>query len=216
MDLWKFLNLINSSKFYFPNIQMLGDQNEGRMPKRIFELMKQHDARNGRDDNFVEVYRETFESHARKNGLVLSWTASKNESFALWKMYAKDKLGVAIKTDFTRLKSCFKNTPENIYIGEVKYFDDENPEYDFGKFSNYLVKNNYYEFESEVRCIAELESEDNSTFKNISVDLIDLIDEVYISPFAEETGLIEIINFLKEKNKLDFAIKISGINDSWL
>ena len=216
MDLWKFLKLINSSKLFFPNIQLLGDQNEGKMPSQVFEYMKNHSRKNGKDDNFAQVYRDFFDKTTRKNGLILPWTASKTESYALWKIYAKDKLGVAIKTDIERLKNCFRKASEKIYIGEVKYFDNENIEYGFGRFSNYILKSKYYEFESEVRCITELDPEDNSTFKNIEVDLNELIDEVYISPFAEETGLLEIIDDLKSKKNLNFKIKISGINDTWL
>lgn len=216
MDLWKFLKLVNSSELYFPNIQLLGDQNEGRIPKQVYEYMKKHDERNGRNDNFVEVYREFFDSTSRKNGMVSSWSAAKSESFALWKMYAKDRLGVAIKTDVSRLKSCFKNAPEKIHIGEVCYFDDNEFEYGFGHLSNYIIKSRYYEFESEVRCITESASDENSTFKNIRVDLNELIDEVYVSPFAQETGLLEIIEDLKVKKQLSFNIRISGINDNWL
>ncbi|MGC4058339.1 MAG: hypothetical protein QM743_09520 [Chitinophagaceae bacterium] len=79
-----------------------------------------------------------------------------------------------------------------------------------------MTKINYYEFESEVRCITEIPPEDNATTKSIKVDLNALIEEVYISPFAEETGFIEIIEFLKQKNKLDFNICISGVNDTWI
>jgi hypothetical protein len=39
MDFWKFLNLINTSKLFFPNIEMLGDQNEGKIPEKIFNMM---------------------------------------------------------------------------------------------------------------------------------------------------------------------------------
>jgi len=216
MDLWKFLQLIDSAKLYFPNIQLLGDQNEGKMPNVVYEYMKEHELQNGRNDSFIEVYREFFDSNTRKSGLVSSWTASKTESFALWKMYAKDKLGVAIKTDINRLKRSFHKTSEEIYIGEVKYFDEEKIEYGFGHFSNYILKSRYYEFESEVRCIAKHKDGDYSTYKSIDVDLNELIDEVFVSPFAQETGLIEIIDHLRTKHGLNFKTKISGINDKWL
>lgn len=217
MDLWKFLKIINTSTLFFPSVGLLGDQEEGKIPNRIYELMKEHEKRNGRNDNFVEVYKEFMENHSINSTLVLSWNAAENESFALWKMYAKDKLGIAIKTNFKKLKAAFKNTPEKIYIGEVKYYNNEKPEYDVVSFSTLLTKHVYYSFEREVRCLTNLEEhEKNISSKNIVVDLNELIEDVYLSPFAFESGLHEIIEHLKDKHKLKFNVKMSGINDSWL
>ncbi|WBL23847.1 DUF2971 domain-containing protein [Zunongwangia sp. HRR-M8] len=216
MDLWKFLKIINSSSLFFPSVGLLGDQMEGKIPELVYLGMKEHDKQNGRDDSFVDVFKNFMEDYSRNKTLVLSWNAAKTESFALWKMYAKDKLGVAIKTDLKSLKKCFNNTKEEIFIGEVSYFDENKPEYNIGQFSTLLTKHIYYNYEKEVRCLTRMKDDENLTFKNISVDLNELIREVYISPFAYESGLLEIIEFLREKHKLNFEIKMSGINDSWL
>lgn len=217
MDLWKFLKIINTSSLFFPSVNLLGDQLEGRIPKEVYSYMKEHEAKNGRTDTFIKVYKEFMESYSRNSTLVLSWNAADNESFALWKMYAKDRLGIAIKTNFDRLKESFKNTEEDIYIGEVKYYDKRKPIYDIVSFSTLLTKHIYYSYEKEVRCLTRLKEEEKGiNFKNIGVDLNTLIEAVYISPFAYESGLKEIIEFLKSKNNLSFDIKMSGINDSWL
>ncbi|WP_461638612.1 DUF2971 domain-containing protein [Labilibaculum euxinus] len=216
MDLWKFLEIVNTSSLFFPSVDLLGDQFEGKIPDKVYLSMKEHDKRNGREDSFVDVFKNFMEDYSRNKTLTLSWNAAENESFALWKMYAKDRLGIAIKTDFERLKNCFRSTDEEIYIGEVSYFDDNNPEYNFGQFSTLLTKHIYYNYEKEVRCLTRMEDDENLRFKNVKVDLNELIDEVYLSPFAYKSGLLEIIEFLKEKHKLKFEIKMSGINDSWL
>lgn len=217
MDFWKFLQLINTSTLFFPNVEMMGDQNEGKIPEKIFKMMLEEDEKIGRQNNFATNYKNFIEKRLRKKTLILSWNANENESFALWKMYAKEKLGIAIKTNYDRLKNSFKNAEELIYIGEVRYYDDKNPKYKTGNtFYSFLTKNNYYEFESEVRCITTLSNDDEKTTKNIIVDLNELIEEIYISPFAEKSGLVEIINFIKEKNELSFDVKISGVNDSWI
>ena len=217
MDLWKFLKIINSSSLFFPSVNLLGDQLEGKIPDEVYSFMKDHEIRNGRNDNFVEVYKEFMENYSINSTLVLSWNAAENESFALWKMYAKDKLGIAIKTNFNRLKESFNNTNEDIYIGEVKYYNKNKPKYDIVSFSTLLTKHNYYSFEREVRCLTKLkENEKNINFKNVDVNLNTLIEDVYLSPFAFESGLHEIIEFLKSKHNLNFNIKMSGINDTWL
>ena len=217
MDFWKFLKLINSSELYFPNVEMMGDQHEGKIPQKIFDLMLKEDELLGRKNKFAQNYKEFIENRLRKKTLILSWNANSTESFAFWKMYAKEKLGIAIKTNLDRLKNSVKDAEENIYIGEVRYYDDNKPTYRTGNtFYTFLTKNNYYEFESEVRCIAQIENDDTATSKNIKVDLDELIEEVYISPFAEKSGLLEIIEFLREKNNLGFKICISGVNDTWI
>ncbi|UUV20447.1 hypothetical protein [Paenimyroides aestuarii] len=217
MDFWKFLKLINSSKIFFPSVEMMGDQNEGKIPEKIYELMVQQDKALRRENNFAQNYKDYIEQRLRKKILILSWNANHNESFALWKMYAKEKLGIAIKTTFERLKKSFEDAEENIYIGEVRYYDNNNPSYITGNaFYTFLNKHNYYEFEKEVRCIIQIKNDDTTTSKNIRVDLKELIEEIYITPFAEKTGLIEIIEYLRDKNKLDFKISISGVNDNWI
>lgn len=216
MDLWKFLHLINSSEMFFPNVEMLGDQHEGRIPEKIFKMMVEKDEKDGITHKAAENYKRMTES-LRKKTLIVSWNANRTESFAMWKMYAKEKLGIAIKTNFERLKKAFENCEEDIYIGEVRYYDDENPSYRIGNtFYTFMTKHNYYEFETEVRCLTEIAHEDESLFKNIKVDLNELIEEVYISPFAFETGLDGIIEFLKKKNNLSFKISVSGVNDTWI
>ncbi|SIS69419.1 hypothetical protein SAMN05421789_104259 [Kaistella chaponensis] len=217
MDFWKFLKLLNSSELYFPNVEMMGDQHEGKIPQKIFDLMLKEDELLGRKNKFAQNYKEFIENRLRKKTLILSWNANSTESFAFWKMYAKEKLGIAIKTNLDRLKNSVKDAEENIYIGEVRYYDDNKPTYRTGNtFYTFLTKNNYYEFESEVRCIAQIENDNTATSKNIKVDLDELIEEVYISPFAEKSGLLEIIEFLREKNNLSFKICISGVNDTWI
>ncbi len=216
MDLWKFLKLINTSEIFFPNVEMLGDQNEGKIPDKVYKMLLEDEEIYG-SIKHVKDYKGFIEKNLRKKFLILSWNANKTESFAMWKMYAKDKLGIAIKSNFERLKKTFDSCEESIYIGEVRYYNDEKPTYRTrNTFYTFLTKHNYYEFETEVRCITVIDNDDNSTFKNIKVDLNDLIDEIYISPFASETGLGEIIEFLKQKNNLNFKISISGVNDKWI
>lgn len=216
MDLWKFLKIVNSSSLFFAPIDMLGDNNEGKMPDQVFQFMKEHDKRNNRNDNFVEVYRDFMEQYSKNKTLISSWTAADNESFALWKMYAKDKLGVAIRTSFEGLKNCFHKTDEEIFIGQVEYFDKKNPAYNFGKFPTVLNKHIYYNFEREVRCLNVLGDDEEKAPKNIPVDLNILIEEIYLSPSAFESGLHELIEVLRDKHDLKFKINMSGISDSWL
>jgi len=194
MDLWKFLDLLNTSQLFFPNVEMLGDQHEGKIPEKIYRLMLDEERQNGATNNAASNLKWFIEKRLRPKTLICSWIANEKESFAMWKMYSKDKLGVAIKTNYDRLKDSFNQTNENIYIGEVRYYDDNKPAYKIGNtFYTFLVKHNYYDFESEVRCITEIKTEEmGETFKKIKVELNTLIEDVYISPFSSQVGFVEI------------------------
>ncbi|MGC4058338.1 MAG: hypothetical protein QM743_09515 [Chitinophagaceae bacterium] len=99
------MKLINTSEIFFPNIGMMGDQHEGKIPQKVFDWMLDKEKGSGSENDFARNYKELIENGLREKTLILSWNASKNESFALWKMYAKEKLGIAIKTNFNRLKN---------------------------------------------------------------------------------------------------------------
>ncbi len=51
MDCWTFLKLVSTSKLFFPNVTMLGDDHEGRIPEKIYEMMLKDDELEGRTNN---------------------------------------------------------------------------------------------------------------------------------------------------------------------
>lgn len=218
MDFWKFLQLVNSSTLFFPVAELLGDQHEGRIPEKVYKIFLEDDEKKGRTNRLTQNYQFTLEKRLRPNTLISSWTASEHENFAMWKMYAKEKLGIAIKTDFEGLKNAFQQYENDIFIGEVFYYNNQNPKYELGNmFYSFLVKHEYYRFENEVRCISSLKKEEEHlNFKNIPVDLNSLIKEVYISKFAENIGLRNILEKIKKEKALKFNISISGVNDNWI
>ena len=217
MDFWKFLSLLSTSKLFFANVEMLGDQHEGRIPQKIYEMMLKEEQQSGQFFNSANNYKSMIEN-LRKTTFICSWIASEKESFAMWKMYAKGKLGISVKSNYDRLKRAFAKASEDIFIGEVSYYDIKKPFYRTDNtFYSFLVKHNYYDFESEVRCVTEIQDNpEGVSFKTIDIDLNILIDEIYISPFGLEIGFVEIIEFLKLRHQLDFKIRISGVNDSWI
>jgi hypothetical protein len=77
----------------------------------------------------------------RHSTYICSWTASQIESFVLWKMYAREKLGVAIRTTWNELRKAFEQTEQNIHIGEVMYYDNENPVYKIGNTFYTIITN---------------------------------------------------------------------------
>jgi hypothetical protein len=76
-----------------------------------------------------------------------------NESDAMWKIYLKSGEGVAIQSTVERLKSCFCNTPDTVYVGEVQYIDHSTfpPTLETLGYSNYMFKRLAFQHEREVR-----------------------------------------------------------------
>ena len=210
MDFWKFLNLLETSCLYFPNSENLGDKHEGKIPKEVFEMMLE------KDPEFYTFLKNELETKLSKETLISSWTYHENESFAMWKMYAKDKMGVAIKTNLKSLKKAFSKTERIIHIGEVTYFNKDNFSYNFTNLNYaFLNKHEYYNFEKEIRCITNCLPDEEVGCKLIEVDLKELIQEIYISPNSKPE-YIKLLEMLKTQYKIDFKIKLSEVNDSWL
>lgn len=214
MDFWKFLNLLETSSIYFSNSENLGDNYEGRIPSVVYEMMLKEDEEKGNSHN--KEKNDFLERVLRKETLISSWTYSEKESFAMWKMYAKDKMGVAIRTNLTSLKNCFSETTRNIYIGEVNYFDERNFKYPtYNLYYPFLVKVDYYNFEKEIRCITSCTPDEEKGNKLVKIDCNELIKEVYISPNSRQE-FRKILELLRKEYKQNYTISLSQVNDSWL
>ena len=214
MDFWKFLNLLETKSLYFSNSDNLGDNHEGRIPDFILKEMFELDIQNGNSDN--KELNDFLERSLRKTHLISSWSYAKRESFAMWKMYAKDKMGIAIETDLESLKKAFEKTSSDIYIGDINYINEEN--YFFSTknmFYPFITKLDFYKFENEIRCITIIQDHELSKSKLIEVDLNLLIKRIHISPNSKPE-FRKLLEILKKEYKLNFEISYSKINDSWL
>ena len=214
MDFWKFLNLLETKSLWFSNAVGMGDNHEGRFSHFVLSQMVEQDKQRGNKMN--ENINDYLESNLRLETLISSWRYAERESFAMWKMYSKEKTGIAIKTDLESLKKSFDATKRDIYIGEILYINENDYYYTTGNlYFPFLTKLDYYSFENEIRCITSCNNEEEKTSKLVEIDTNILIKEVYISPNTkpEFKKLLEII---KREYSLDFEIKFSEVNDSWL
>lgn len=219
MDLWKFLDLINSSTLFFSKVNMMGDQHEGKVPKEIVEYIANEkiDGEILLPLDVVQDFSDQTFNYLKERILISCWTYGESESFAFWKMYAKDKLGVAMKTSLEDLKNSFNQTKQDVYIGQVNYFDPKKLNYNRrNALFPFLNKHRYYSYESEVRCIIPMGSSFEENFLKTPVDLNLLIQEIYISPFAIDIGFKDLLELIRDKYGLKFEIKLSEINDKWL
>lgn len=214
MDFWKFLNLLETSSLWFSNAVGLGDNHEGRIPHFVLSKMIEEDKKRGSRAN--ENINYFNESTLRLETLISSWRYAESESFAMWKMYSKDKTGIAIKTDLENLKMSFDNTEEDIHIGEVLYINKNDYYYTTKNlYFPYIAKLDYYSFENEIRCITSCKIDEEKVSRLIKTNTNILINEVYISPNTKPE-FKKLLEMIRRDYSLDFDIKFSEINDSWL
>jgi hypothetical protein len=141
------------------------------------------------------------------------WNEAQNESYALWQIYAK-KYGVAIKTSVKKLEGIISNLPADVY--KIRYIDknehvifpniNENP---FSLDNLFVCKQKHYLYENEIRII--LTSVDNKISPIPINNLFSFIEEVFVSPFAEDWFLELVKTMVNKTYKLDIPVNKSQI-----
>ena len=139
----------------------------------------------------------------------------------MWKLYARERDGVAIKTDFESLKRCFE-VRQPVYVGKIEYVN-------FGRafidpsnaFNSFVTKRVEFAHEREVRAvISEIPVRNGSVdFTDvredagmyIDVDLGRLVKEVVIAPYAED-WFVDLIRSVSAKYNIDAPIKRSSLS----
>ena len=198
MDFTKFASLLDRSALFFARADNLGDSFEGSFSPRNRE-MRDNLYANMIPKNKLKSITRTLMSYmkrVRAFTLINCWHQSVHESAAMWRLYARESDGIAVKTDFSSLKRCFKSDGP-IYIGEVNYVDYNDyfiPEGD--TFSAFLHKRQDFSHEREVRAIVRLRSstdgkEDLSedpceSGEYFDVNLPLLIKEIVVAPYADD------------------------------
>jgi hypothetical protein len=215
LDFTKLISLLDRKALFFPRAYDLNDPFEGVMTrinkKAMEEMIKQY-----------PLLRETFPDF-RKHVMINSWHMNDFESAALWKIYLSSVEGVAIQTTFTKLVNSFElHKEDNIYIGIVKYTDYENEVIDMGNiFNPFLHKRKSFEHEKEIRAIilklppivkAKMDFDaDYGKGLYVNVDLDNLIEKVYISPYSEE-WFYDLVCSITKKYELKAEVIKSSLN----
>jgi len=127
------------------------------------------------------------------------WHANKSESEAMWKLYSDNGKGIAVKTSISSLVKSIEQFQEDILIeiGAVKYLDFNDNQICSKDcvtdgFLPPLLKRSSFSHENEVRLfiVPKIDSSNVNSFKPkpvlVKVKALDLIEEVYISPFSRE------------------------------
>lgn len=211
MSFAKFVELLRTKNLSLPSAMMFEDPYEGACGKAknsdvLVEYLSNIVGNRIQGKGELQVDPDTLKeiiSKANKyyNDLGASnkyftfiscWHENETESEAMWKLYTqKQPEGIAIQTTFGALKQAINDS--NVQIGRVSYMDYD--ETFFTSDSYFWYKRKSFEHEREVRAMViaddDLREKMVEDYKqgtivvNIPVDLEVLIQNVYVSPYAD-------------------------------
>ena len=160
--------------------------------------------------------------------MVNCWHESEYDSEAMWRVYAGDKYGIAIKTNVKSLAGCFvKRYPDG--IARVEYIPYDEEIIPLGLAAPLWFKRRNFDHEREVRVIVTdlfehltIDANGNSAQdvcltdvgdegRYYDVDPKELIHEIVISPYAAP-WLFELTRSVAEKYGLSVPVVQSNLN----
>ncbi len=211
LDLSKFLDLLLSRKLFMSRSDKFEDQYEGTFSEPTFEEIKKLSENN---PEFLAYYK----SH-REKVVVSSWHINEYESFAMWQIFTQNSEGLAIQSTIGRLQKALEAEKDfKQYIGEVNYIDYKKEYIPFDDmFFPFLFKRKSFQYEGEVRIIADLSDQDikiNDGLK-IDVDINQMIEKIYIHP-KSENWYKKLVIELVSKLGFDFEIEKSDLESDIL
>lgn len=211
LDLSKFLDLLLSRKLFMSRSDKFEDQYEGTFSEPTYEEIKKLSVNNPEFLNYYKSHREKV--------VISSWHINEYESFAMWQIFTQNSEGLAIQSTIGRLQKAMDVEKDfNQYIGEVNYIDYKKEYIPFDDmFFPFLFKRKSFQYEREVRIIADLSEHDikiNDGLK-IEVDIDQLIEKIYIHP-KSENWYKKLVIELVDKLGFDFEIEKSDLESDIL
>lgn len=191
MDFTKFMYLIEKSTIFFSRIDLLGDPFEATVPQTHAAKFQELISDNSKQEYFRNAMRIW-----RTYLYVSCWHLGNHEDAALWRLYGQENRCIAVKTQYSKLQ----NLP-HVKTGQITYLDyskEQIPQPPMDVLA--MHKRHHFQSEREVRAIVSkvvkpIPGRDEShgflvpsqiTGIPISVDLREFIQEIVVSPTAEE------------------------------
>lgn len=144
------------------------------------------------------------------------WHAGEVESEAMWRLYARERDGIAIKAVFAHFRVAFVGE-EAVHVSAVQYRDYRTSRIPFDNMLLTLFhKRLSFQHEREIRALvfgAPPEgSLDDSRGSYCDVDLAKLIGEIVVAPFAED-WFIELVRSAAGRYGLGDRVRTSTLSD---
>src|SRR5207249_1966506 len=154
----RFIESIQSSLLYFPSARQFADPFEGAVAvqPRDWPVDPPYGALDFADQAFEELRRLTK---------INCWHCAEYESDAMWRLYAADRKGVAVRTTAARLQAAlqpFRLAPEygeeEPFWGAVRYVDLHAERLHVSMEARFFFKHRAFESEREFRVAISVRS----------------------------------------------------------
>lgn len=201
-----------------------------QLKENLDELYSQTDSREYPEDRTAgEKVSQVYE-HIRSNTLASCWCVSKSDSLVMWNSYIPNGDGVAISTTFENLKSAIRDGADfDYYAGEVTYYDYFEDFLSTNNYFNYVMsKPSQYVFENELRLLmwwpehgdtnpdtgpngVLIDRDPAPEGKSFEVDVSQLIDEIYLSPFSPPWQSVNVWENLLSDAGINARVRTSDL-----
>ncbi len=209
MDFTKFVSLLERRALFFCRPDLLGDPFEGSTspvtPPAIPQDLK---------EGPMAVHEIDLRQVVRL-ARVNCWHMGEFESEAMWRLYARERDGIAIKTVFGRFKDAFLGD-HAVLASMVQYRDYRTASIPYGNaLLPLLHKRMSFEHEREVRalCLRTGDGPDKAAGCYCEVALEKLVGEIVVAPFAED-WFVDLVRSLAERHGLGDRVRRSTLSDT--
>jgi len=151
LSLPQFLSILNRSELNFNRISSFDDEFEGTLPLPNVEALKEQASEHeGMDhERLLSIYKK-YNKFTYAN----CWSIKDRPSSVMWRAYADFKSGIAIKSEYKKVRKTLNNQEKDIWLAPVEYIDHrtdvipgKNP------YRRYFYKNKLFSEEREFRAI---------------------------------------------------------------
>ncbi len=188
MDLPALLYTLQQRRLFFQAINRMKDPYDGDVPEHVF---RQYRVSLGLPPTAPlpgAISGADVRMAVRKFTGINCWHMNSAESAAMWALYSPN-YGVAIRSTIGRLMKSFHVCPAKVSIGAVQYINFDSPKKKEAHlwFSPLFVKRKSFEHERELRAVV-IEPrihKEKLTGVGVGIDIVALIERIFISPLVE-------------------------------
>ena len=208
--MFKFEDLINSSKLYLARIDRFKDNLEGISPDSCREAIKSDSRTKKQQEESLKLYEERLQTN-RKISFACCWHINDNINYDIWNEYGKESLeSIAIQTNFKKLNQELSKSPLPIINEPIRYFDDPYFNQEAYWFPTFF-KRKKYSHESELRSISFLPGIHNQKALRIDIDLEKIISKIFVHPKSDKRHLKKIKDLIKKKGLNIQVVKLKNL-----
>lgn len=221
MDFTKLVDLLITDSIFFCRVDNFEDPFEGQLTKGILKFAESV----GNPYASLEYYDKVEPLQGlRKLYYISCWHQNDYESAAMWKLYLQSSEGIAIKTNFQKLKDSLLDK-RNVTGGLVEYVDyDTHADWGDNLTEYFILKRKSFAHENEFRLFLipdnipsaeELKQIEDGPFgvgTNVEFDLSKLIECVYVSPTSPSWFLELVKKTITQITGLEIPVYQSDLN----